>query len=64
MITDSEQAILEEVRALKEANAARYDFDLVRIIKAARERQELSGREIVRQHECENDPTPPETGPK
>lgn len=43
-----EQSIIEEVRALKEANAAEHDFDIARIIAAARVRQETTGRVILR----------------
>jgi len=49
MITEKEYTIVEEVRALKEANAARYDFDVAKIMESARLRQESSGRRIIRQ---------------
>jgi hypothetical protein len=40
--------IIEEVRELKRENAAEHGFDVSRIVAAARERQEQSGRMIVR----------------
>jgi hypothetical protein len=43
--------IIEQVRTQKEAVAARHDFDVARIIAAARERQESSGRRVIRQGE-------------
>lgn len=49
MIAEVETTIIEKVRAIKEANAAERDFDITRIFQAARERQDLSGREITRQ---------------
>jgi len=51
MITNKKQTIVEQVRALKEANAARCGFDVAEIIKSARLRQESSGRRIIRQGE-------------
>lgn len=51
MITNNEITIVEEVRALKEANAAKHDFDVSKIIDAARQRQEMSDRRIIRQGE-------------
>jgi len=51
MMANLETTIIEEVRSLKEANAAKYDFDVSRIIAAARQRQEASGRRIIRQGE-------------
>ena len=51
MIVSPETTIIEEVRSLKEANAAKHDFDVSRIIAAARQRQESSGRRIIRQGE-------------
>lgn len=49
MTTNKEISIVEDVRALKESNAAKYDFDVSKIIDAARKRQESSGRTIIRQ---------------
>lgn len=49
MIADTHMTIIEQVRAQKEAVAAVHDFDVARIISAARERQERSGRTIIRQ---------------
>jgi len=51
MITEKEYTIVEEVRALKEANAARFGFDVAKIIESARLRQESSGHPIIRQGE-------------
>ncbi len=51
MIANAETTIIEEVRSWKEANAAKHDFDVVKIIAAARQRQEVSGRRIIRQGE-------------
>lgn len=48
MIANREMTIIEEVRSLKEANAAKHDFDVSRIIAAARQRQEASGHRIIR----------------
>ena len=41
--------IIEQVRSQKEAVAARHDFNVARIIEAARQRQEISGRRVIRQ---------------
>ncbi len=54
MITSTDTTIIEEVRSMKEANAAECDFDIVRIIQAARKRQEASGRRIIRQKHIPN----------
>jgi hypothetical protein len=51
MITETYMTIIEQVRTQKEAVAARHDFDVARIIAAARERQESSGRRVIRQGE-------------
>jgi hypothetical protein len=51
MIADAQTSIIEEVRSAKEANAAKHDFDVARIIASARQRQEASGRRIIRQGE-------------
>jgi hypothetical protein len=48
MITEKQQSILEEVRALKEENAAEHDYCLDRIIASARKRQDASGRLVIR----------------
>lgn len=48
MITNTDTSIIEEVRALKEANAAAHDFDVARIVAASKERQEASGRDVIR----------------
>lgn len=39
--------IVEEVRATRERLAARYDFDLRRIVEAAQEQQKHSHAEVV-----------------
>jgi hypothetical protein len=51
MITETYMTIIEQVRSQKEAVAARHDFDVARIIAAARQRQEISGRRVIRQGE-------------
>lgn len=51
MITKTYMTIIDQVRSHKEAVAARHDFDVVRIIAAARERQESSGHRVIRQGE-------------
>ena len=43
--------IVEQVRSQKEAVAAKHDFDVNRIVAAARERQETSNRRVIRQGE-------------
>jgi hypothetical protein len=48
MKTETYMTIIEQVRSQKEAVAARHDFDVARIIAAARERQESSSRRIIR----------------
>jgi hypothetical protein len=49
MTTDIQESIIEHIRSLKEENAAEYGFSLEAIIASARERQEASGRRIIRQ---------------
>lgn len=44
MIVDS---ITEEIRAIRQSLAAKYDNDLGRIFEAVRESERLSGREFV-----------------
>ncbi len=51
MITDTHMTIVEEVRFFKEAVAAKYGYDIARIVDAARQRQDASGRRIIRQGE-------------
>lgn len=51
MIADMTTTIVEQVRSHKEAVAAKHDFDIAKIIAAARERQEASGRRVIRQSE-------------
>ena len=51
MITEANTTTIEQVRSLKEENAAEYGFSLEAIIVSARERQEASGRRIIRQVE-------------
>ncbi len=40
--------ILAEVRKIKEEIASEHNYDIEAIVKAARERQEQSGRRIIR----------------
>ena len=47
--------IIDDVRAMKRENAAEHGFDVFRIVAAARERQEQSGRMIVRRCICEGE---------
>jgi spore cortex formation protein SpoVR/YcgB (stage V sporulation) len=44
----SRDRVIDEVHAIKEAHARRFDFDLHQIIEDARSRQESSGRTIRR----------------
>lgn len=39
--------IVDEIRRIREAQAARYNFDVKAIIAAARRRQRRSGRKVV-----------------
>ncbi len=55
MTTDTQQSIIEHVRSLKEENAAEHGYSLEAIIASARERQEASGRCIIRQNRGEQD---------
>jgi hypothetical protein len=43
-----EDPIVEEVHQIRREQAARFDFDLKRILQDARTRQERSGHEIIR----------------
>lgn len=47
--------IIDDVRAMKRENAAEHGFDIFRIVAAARERQEQSGRMIVRRFIAEGE---------
>lgn len=58
MKTDIEESIIEHIRSLKEENAAEYGFSLEAIINAARERQEVSGRRVIRVNKGEQGPSP------
>lgn len=49
MKTEVKTTIVQQVRFLKEENAAQYGYSLEAIIESARERQEESGRRIIRQ---------------
>ena len=40
--------IISEVREVRDAHAARFDYDMVAIFRDIREIQEVSGREYVR----------------
>ncbi len=48
MIAETQESIIEHVRSLKEENAAEHGFSLKAIIESARQRQEASGRRIIR----------------
>lgn len=48
MNTPPNDAIVAEVRASREAHAARFGYDLKAIFRDLRERQRESGREYVR----------------
>ena len=54
MKTEIEESIIEHIRSLKEENAAEYGFSLEGIINAARERQEVSGRRVIRVNKGEH----------
>ena len=56
MITEAQQSILEHVRSLKEANAAEHGYSIKAIIESARQRQEKSGRRIIRLTKGEQTP--------
>ena len=42
-----EDTVIEEVRRIKEANAAQYDYDIHAMAKALREKQLLGNRKVV-----------------
>ncbi len=63
MIINKDISIIEEVRFLKEANAAEYDYDVTRIICDARQRQEVSKHRIIRQGEKNEVEKPATTSP-
>ena len=48
MTTETQESIIEHIRSLKEENAAEYGYSLEAIIASARERQNSSGRHIIR----------------
>ncbi len=48
MTTETQESIIEHIRSLKEENAAEYGYSLEAIIASARERQNSSGRRIIR----------------
>ena len=48
MKTETQESIIEHVRSLKEENAAEHGFSLKAIIESARQRQDASGRRIIR----------------
>ena len=48
MTTETPESIIEHIRSLKEENAAEYGYSLEAIIASARERQNSSGRRIIR----------------
>ncbi len=43
-----EDPIVEEIHQVRREQAARFDFDVKRILRDARERQDHSGHEIIR----------------
>jgi hypothetical protein len=43
----SRDPIVDEVRRVRESQAAKYDFDVKRILAAAKRRQDRSGRKVV-----------------
>ena len=43
----SKDPIVDEVRRVRETQAAKYDFDIRAIVTAARRRQRRSGRKVV-----------------
>jgi hypothetical protein len=49
MKTELQTTIVQEVRFLKEENAAQHGYSLEAIISSAGERQEASGRRVIRQ---------------
>ena len=51
--------IVEEVRAIREQLAAKFDFDIRRIIADAQSRQASSGRRVV---SFQTGPSPPQKG--
>ena len=48
MQTKQTDPIIAEVRAIRQAYAARFDYDVEAIFKDIRARQEASGRDYVR----------------
>ena len=44
----SRDPVVEEVRAVRDAIAKEFDYDIERLGRAMRERQEKSGRPVVR----------------
>jgi len=54
MKTDTQESIIEHIRSLKEENAAEHGYSLEAIIASARERQEASGRLIIRLNKGES----------
>lgn len=53
MIAEVEDSIIEHIRSIKEENAAQHGYSVRAIIEAARERQNSSGREVIRQTKAE-----------
>jgi len=62
MKTEIQPSIIEQVRALKEENAAEHGFCLEAIIESARQRQEASGRPIIRLRKGEQVDGSPDAG--
>ena len=54
-----EDPIVEEIHRIRHEQAARFDFDLKRILQDARERQESCGHEIIRAMKIDQDQPSP-----
>ena len=48
MKTQPTDPVISEVRAVRDAHAAQFDYDVAAIFRNIREMQEASGREFVR----------------
>ena len=62
MITEDQNTVIEHVRSLKEANAAEHGYSIRSIIEAARERQDSTGRRIIRRPKAEQGAAEPPLG--
>ena len=61
MISKSKQSIIDQVRSLKEENAAEHGFSIRKIIESARCRQDTSGRHVIRINKGEDGTGKPAT---